>query len=230
MLLKQLGSEVDVRLWALDEVAPDLADRTIGCGPGGRFVHLNRLYGARPVADGSWLVVADDDVLFVRGDLDRTIQLMKQAGFSLAQPGQSILGWWTTLFVLGRPFVVASDTDIVEIGPLFVADPTFAKEILPFPDQNGMGWGMEAEWYRIKEGRYRIGIIDSCRVVHLIRSARQYAVGPEMKQMHERLASCHVDSMWDLRTRNRRWWTWQNEPPWKGEDRSSGESAMAAGI
>jgi hypothetical protein len=103
-LLKQIGPGADVRLWALEEVAADLADLTVGSGPGGRFDNLNLLYDARPVAEGSWLVVADDDVAFVRGDVIELIQMMRKAGLNLAQPGQSLLGWWTVCASLSRPF------------------------------------------------------------------------------------------------------------------------------
>jgi hypothetical protein len=220
LLLKQVPVDTDVRLWALDEITPELKHLTLGSGPGARFNHLNSLYEARSVAEGSWLVVADDDVVFVRGNLDRTIQLMEQAGFALAEPGQSPLGFWTQIYNLGRPFVVASDANLVEIGPLFIANPAFSQEILPFPADDGMGWGTEAYWYRIKQDRYRIGIIDACRMIHLRRSGA-YATAPEMKRLEERLAEANVDNIWRLRTRNERWWRWQPNPPWQERERSA---------
>ena len=216
-LLQQVGPGTDVRLWALDEVADDLAGLTLGCGPGGRFDNLNLLYEARPVAEGSWLVVADDDVGFVRGDVTELIQAMMKAGLSLAQPGQSLLGWWTQPLSLSRPFVMATDTNHVEIGPLFAADPQFSKVIVPFPRNAGMGWGVEADWYRLKSDRYRIGVIDRCRVLHLS-PAHSYPVGPEAERMAERLAAANVTSIWQLRSCNRRWWRWQPTPPWKFGD------------
>ena len=99
-LLGQIDPGADIRLWALDDIAPELATRTLGSGPGLRFDHLNWLYRARPVASDSWVVVADDDVFFVKGDMTTTIEAMRTAGFSLAQPGQSINGWWTSLFTV----------------------------------------------------------------------------------------------------------------------------------
>jgi hypothetical protein len=218
LLLRQIPPHADVRLWALDEIAPELEHVTLGSGPGARFVHLNSLYESRPVADGSWLVVADDDVVFVRGNLERTIELMRRAGFALAEPGQSPLGFWTHTYNIGRPLVVASDTNLVEIGPLFIADPAFSLEMLPFPADDGMGWGIEASWYRIKEGRYRIGIIDACRMIHVSRPGRAYATAPEIRRLDERLAEAGIESIWRLRTRNARWWRWQPGPPWNDED------------
>src|ERR1700676_858286 len=43
-LLRNLSATADVRLWALDEIEPRLADMTLGSGPGTRFSHLNWLY------------------------------------------------------------------------------------------------------------------------------------------------------------------------------------------
>ena len=225
-LLKQIGPGADVRLWALEEVAPELADLTVGSGPGGRFDNLNLLYEARPVAEGSWLAVADDDVAFVRGDVIELIQMMRKAGLNLAQPGQSLLGWWTVCASLSRPFSIVRDTNFVEVGPLFVADPQFAKEILPFPRNTGMGWGVEADWYRIKLNRYRIGVIDACRLLHL-GAVAAYPIGPESDRMAERLAAVNVKSIWQLRSCNGRWWRWQQNPPWKNSADLAGQPPSA---
>jgi hypothetical protein len=214
-LLRQVNSNADVRLWALGEIAPELADQTIGSGLGARFSNFNKLYNAKPIQEGSWVVLADDDVLFVRGSLTRTIGIMKLAGLSLAQPSQSILGWWTSLFNVARPFLVARDTNYVEQGPLLVVDPLFAKLILPLPEENDMSWGIEAEWYRAKEGRYRIGVIDDCRVVHWGRNATTYPAGPEMRSMHERLRKAGIDNIWQLQSVNGYWWKWQRIPSWR---------------
>jgi hypothetical protein len=213
-LLRQVNSNADVRLWALGEIAPELADQTIGSGLGARFSNFNKLYNAKPIQEGSWVVLADDDVLFVRGSLTRTISIMKQAGLSLAQPSQSILGWWTFPFNVARPFLVARDSNYVEQGPLLVADPLFAKLILPLPDENDMGWGIEAEWYRAKEGRYRIGVIDDCRVVHYARAGSTYSYGPETRRMDERFRKAGIDSLYQLQSVNGYWWKWQRTPSW----------------
>ena len=158
-LLGQIDPRADIRLWALDDVAPELASVTLGSGPGLRFAHLNWLYRARPVIPNSWVVIADDDVFFVKGDLATTIEVMRAAGISLAQPGQSLNGWWTSLFTVSRPFLVARDTNYVEQGPIVIADDTMRTAILPFPEDGSMGWGIEAEWFRVKEGRSRIGLL-----------------------------------------------------------------------
>jgi hypothetical protein len=215
LLLRELGPDADVRLWALDQIAPELADVTLGAGPGLRFVHLNWLYNAKRVNKDSWVVLADDDFLFINGGLARTMEVMKRANFVLAQPGQSLLGWWSILFNVSRPLTTARDTNYVEQGPIVIADPTFAPKIFPLPEKNDMGWGVEAEWFRMKEGNARIGIVDSCRVVHFKQNAVSYPVGPELKKMNERLLNAGIESMWQLQSVNGRWWRWQHAPAWE---------------
>jgi len=215
LFLDEVGAGADVRLWALDETDPALEMHTAGSGPGTRFTHFNHLYQSRPSRDDSWVVLADDDFLFVRGGLLRTINLMKRAGFALAQPGQSAMGWWTSTFNIARPFLVARDTNYVEQGPLVIVSPDFAKHILPLPESDDMGWGIEAVWFRKKEHGTRFGIIDDCRIVHWKRNATDYASAPEMERMYERLASADVKSIWQLQSVNSRWSRWQQSPSWK---------------
>ena len=213
-ILREVGPGADVRLWALDEVAPDLAGHTVGSGPGTRFAHFNFLYRSKGIEEAAWVVLADDDALFVKGSLTETIALMDRAGFALAQPSHSVLGWWTSLFNVARPFSLARDTNYVEQGPIVIVESSFATEILPLPEDNDMGWGIEAEWYKAKQGRFRIGVIDACRVAHWNRNATSYPVGPEMDSMKKRLAEAGVENVWQLQTVNGHWWKWQQSPPW----------------
>jgi hypothetical protein len=214
VLLRELGPDADVRLWALDEVAPDLAAYTVGSGPGTRFAHFNNLYRNESVEDDAWVVLADDDALFVKGSLVETIDLMKRSQFSLAQPSHSVIGWWTSMFNVARPFSLTRETNYVEQGPVVIMESSFAREVLPLPEDNDMGWGIEAEWYRLKEGRRRIGVVDSCRIAHWGRNATSYPKGPEMINMRKRLTRAGVESIWQLQTVNGHWWRWQRTPPW----------------
>ena len=73
--------------WALDEVADELAEHTVGCGPGEKFPLLNEIVDRARVDDG-WIVAADDDVAFVRGSTPELLAVCVAAGFALAQPAQ----------------------------------------------------------------------------------------------------------------------------------------------
>jgi hypothetical protein len=213
-LLWELGTRTDVRLWALDEVAPELESYTLGCGPGLRFSHLNGLFRAKPIRDGSWVVIADDDVFFTKGSIQQTINLMMKAGLSLAQPGHSVWGWWTNVYNIARPLLIARDSNYVEQGPLIIAAPDFVHRIFPLPEEGDMGWGIEAEWYQQKHGRQRFGVVDACHVVHWYRNATSYAIEPELEKMNQRLAVAGINSIWQLLTANGYWWRWQRVPPW----------------
>lgn len=219
LLLRQLSGSADVRLWALDETAPELAHLTLGVGPGVRFAHLNALYESRYVEADAWLIIADDDVVFAKGGLRRAMEIMMSGGISLAQPAQSAWGWWTSLFNVARPGMRARDTNYVEQGPVVIADPLFSKRMMPLPAGNDMGWGVEGEWYRLKEGRFRTSVIDECRMVHWTRSARSYAGRPEMERMNQRLEGLGIRSIWQLQKVNQRWWKFQNYPPWHSRGR-----------
>jgi hypothetical protein len=214
ILLSQTSAGTQIRLWALDEIAPELAEFTVGCGPGMRLVNFNRLYNAAPVESDCWVVLSDDDVFFTKGDLERCVDLMKVAGLSLAQPGQSPWGWWTDVFCLARPFVTARDTNCVEQGPIIIIDPAFSLKMFPLPEVVDMGWGIEALWYLLKEGNSRIGVIDDCRVLHWGKVAVSYRVAPEMEGMNRRLTEAGIDSVWQLRSVNAYWWKWQTAPLW----------------
>jgi hypothetical protein len=214
LALRQVAETADVRLWALDDIAPELAHVTLGVGPGVRSFHLNALYESRPVTDDAWLVIADDDAVFAKGDLRRAITLMTAGELSLAQPAQSLWGWWTSLFNVARPGLTARDTDYVEQGPVVIADPMFSKLMMPLPVRDDMGWGIEGEWYLIKVGRFRAGVIDECRVAHWTRVARTYDAKPETKKMNEHLAGIGIRSIWQLQRVNQRWWRFQKVPPW----------------
>lgn len=213
-MLEQLPSNADVRLWALDEVAQELAAATVGVGPGSRFSNLNKLYYSRPIHPGAWVVLSDDDAIFVKGTLCNTVKIMTGAGFSLAQPCHSILGWWTSLFNIGRPLLKARDTNYVEQGPVLIADSSFSKSMFPLPDDGDMGWGVEAEWYGMKPHHFRFGVVDCCRIVHWDRNAVSYQAKPEMLKMKERLSKSGLDNIWQLQTVNAHWWTWQKSPKW----------------
>jgi hypothetical protein len=212
-LLWELGPRADIRLWALDAVAPELESYTLGCGPGLRSTHLNWLYRAKPVPDEPWVVIADDDVFFVKGSIQQSIELMKRAGFSLAQPGHSLLSWWTNVYNVSRPFLLARDSNYVEQGPLIIVAPDFVHEILPLPEDGDMGWGIEAEWYQRRAG-LRFGVIDAYRMVHWKQNATSYAIEPELARMNERLTAAGVGTIWHLLTANYCWWRWQKIPPW----------------
>ncbi len=213
LMARQAGPGADVRLWALDSPAPSLAPRTLGRGPGRRFENLNRLLAARGVAPGSWIVVADDDTFFVRGGLARLMERMETAGFAIGQPAHDLRSWWNSPFTIARPGLVARETAYVEQGPVTVLTPEAQALVLPLPESNDMGWGVEAQWSSLRARGLRLGIVDESRVVHAQRPASAYDPSVERARMRERVAAAGLGSIWEIQRTLARWRASQASPP-----------------
>jgi hypothetical protein len=190
-----------VRLWSLDDVVPDhLAPVTAGTGPGTRFALLNRLIGSLPAAASRYtLVLVDDDVDVVIGDLPRLVEAGSRLGFDLYQPGHvaTSTGSWT--FVRRRPLCFARETDFVEQGPL-VALSTRARDVLvPLPEDLGMAWGIEARWWRAcRAAGLRQGIVDAVAVRHRGRVAAQYDRDAQERLLARELAEAGLSDLREL--------------------------------
>ena len=81
----------DVRLWALDRIAPSLADVTVGVSGGAKFPLLNRLATGPGNDRFDWIVVADDDVEFKRGSVGALLTVAEAAGLDFVQPAHTEL-------------------------------------------------------------------------------------------------------------------------------------------
>ena len=175
-----------VHLWALDEVAPQLEQWTLGVGKAPRCDLLNRLYATTP--PDSDIVVSDDDVDFARGDLRRFLRLFHEGGWDLASPAQPWRGSHASYrFSRRRPWLKSRDTTFVEVGPLFAVAARSRQLFLPFPDW-GMGWGVELLWWdRVREGA-KLGMIDDVTIRHLSPLFQNYRRSEEQDRLQEQLA------------------------------------------
>ena len=152
--------------WALDDVADDLAEHTVGQGSGEKFTLLNEIVERASLVRG-WLLVADDDLVFVRGSPPLLVQVCGAAQFALAQPAQDASGWPSHEITVRRAVSIARATTFVEIGPLFVVAPSCRGRIVPFSPAAGMGWGMELEWSDLVVQGCRLGVVDAVVVKHV---------------------------------------------------------------
>jgi hypothetical protein len=202
-----------IGLWALDEPAPSLEEWTIGTGPGHRFALLNKVLDALPIDPAGWTVVADDDVRFLRGDLRRSIDLARRARLDLAQPSHarwSYLNWEVTRHRPGRRVRLCR---YVEQGPFIILSPAARQAITPFPEDLGMGWGVEADWGAAEQ--LRVGIIDAVTVVHERPVGQGGYDGQQQREQSERLLEQHGWQDWQtLQATRGTWWGWQAHPPW----------------
>lgn len=196
-----------VALWALDEPHPALRAETVGEGGGTRFALQNRLAEALVPGREEWLVMADDDVLIERGDLTQVASLAERLGLNLCQPAHShhsFVSWPTTR---RRPLKVARATRWVEIGPIVLFDQAARERVLPFPEE-GMGWGVEAEWAAHRD--LQLGVIDAIRMRHLVPSQRSYDTSLEQQDLEARYARLGVTEADVERMRRpvRSWYCW----------------------
>ena len=219
-LVRQVGAHADIRLWALDEVIPELANVTVGKGPGPKFTVLNRLLATREVPAGAYIAVADDDVVLAGGTVGRMVELMARARVDLAMPAHSPASHFTYPITIGRTATLVTLVGFVEIGPLFVVSAEWAPKVLPFPENAAMGWGLDVEWTELAAAGCRLAILDRYRMFHCVPPARSYEQGPEMERLGAALARRGVTTLDQLMTRDRRWRSWRSEPPWSSERRA----------
>ena len=179
----------EVRLWALDRTHPELAQWTLGSGPGGRFQHINRLLAEHHSGP---VVVFDDDVAFSEGGLRQLLGLIDIYGFDLAQPAHGPGSAHTYNFNRRRPLTAARETNFVEIGPIFVVAAKAVDRFLPFPEIGLMGFGTEASWYRHHLAGARLGIIDGTEIVH------QGAVSEDYSDVVEAERATNLAAVHDL--------------------------------
>lgn len=176
-LLATLPPTATVRLWSLDgEVPADLAHVTKGQGPGLRFTLLNRLVAdvpARARRDG--LILSDDDLRFLVGDVGGLVAAAQRASLDLYQPAHSALSYANWAFVRRRALTYARQTDFVEQGPIIGLSAQAQAALLPLPEDLGMAWGVEVRWWAaaLRHG-LRQGIVDAVAIQHLAPTAQGY--------------------------------------------------------
>ena len=134
---------------------------------GGKFENANQLLAELPAAD--WTLIVDDDVVLADGFLDGFIALVETFGFDLAQPAQTLASHAAWPSARRRPFVIARQTNFVEIGPVTAISRRTAEVLLPFPPVR-MGWGLDLHWGALaQQHHWRLGIVDALPVKHEVR-------------------------------------------------------------
>lgn len=203
-----------VSLWALDEADPTLASVTVGTGRGTKFELVNRLLADTPPEEDDHVVVVDDDASFVRGDLVAFAHTAVAGGLDLSQPAHVLWSNISHRITWMRPLSRARLTTFVEIGPIFAVSPQWRDRVVPFPDDIGMGWGLELRWMDLREQGCRLGIVDSTPVRHRTRYATAYAPDEEIKRLKQLLEERGAPGWQGLRRTLSTWRPWRDQPPW----------------
>lgn len=202
-----------VAWWALDQAVPDLAAVTVGSGPGARLALVNEVV-RRSQSSSGWLVVSDDDVVFDRGDAVTLVALCERAELDLAQPARTE----TELdhrITAARRLSRVRRTSFVEIGPLFVVGPRWRDRIVPFPEERGMGWGLELDWHQLHRQGCRLGIVDAVRVRHEGERGEGYDYRADAHRVHAELEERGFGGWSDVQQTLATWRPWQHAPAWR---------------
>jgi hypothetical protein len=200
--------------WALDAESPDAADVTVGCGAAPKFALCNRLVAAAAPAGDEWVVVVDDDVLVPSG-LPAFLDVAAAAAFGLAQPAHSKASKSSHPITVVHPLCRARWTTYVEIGPIFAIAPDWRDRLLPFPEDMGMGWGLDLLWMDQQANGLRLGVVDAVPMEHLVPPGLSYDMSPEGRRVETMLRERDVVSMGDLQRTRGRWWRWERRPRWR---------------
>lgn len=204
----------EIRLWALDEVHPELDNYSLGVGKGAKFVLLNALLSTACYANFDWILVLDDDVAIHRGSLAAFAAIAWTAGMSLAQPAHSFSRYRSFRINCCHPLSVARLTTYVEIGPVFAVSRKWMSRIVPFPEEFQMGWGLDVVWSDLVKEGARLGVVDWVTLNHLSPLAKQYDRSPEYQRMAQMLHQRGYNSLQQIQNTLSVWRPWHGRPPW----------------
>lgn len=216
IVLEARKSKWDVRLWALDRVHPSLESFSVGGGAGSKFSLLNALLKIGDWSNFDWIIVCDDDAILENGSLAVFLELAEQAELSLAQPAHGDSSHRSHDISLWVPFSIARLTTFVEIGPIFAVHRSLSHQILPFPEECGMGWGLDIRWSDLTKDGARLGIIDLITIRHLVPVANQYRASIERERTLRLLEGRALKSIIELQHTLSVWRPWQRHAPWAG--------------
>ena len=208
----------EIALHALDTVVPSLADVTRSSGLGKRLENLNRLAADTDVG-GRFVVLCDDDVEFVRGDVVRLVAEVEAAGFDIAQPAHAPGSHVSHPHVRVVARSRAREVPFVEAGPISVVGPDWGHRVFPLPAWRGMGWGLELEWMDLRTDGCRLGVVDRVTYRHLDPVGRTYDEERERRQMAADLDARGMEGLSSVHTTIATWRPWRRRPPWGDSDR-----------
>ena len=207
-------AHLTVHLWALDTIADRLAQWTRGSGAGSRTELLNQLWITTNHRLSDRVVVCDDDITFTRGGIQQLVNGSSYCGFQLAQPTHASGSYASHSFTRCQTFTIARLTNWVDIGPMFIVNGSWVDKVLPFPENFGMGWGLDLLWQQSREEGCRFGILDAICIQHLKRTSLEYELSPEYQRLSKLLDQFNLRSISEAQKCFSSWMFWQSRPNW----------------
>jgi hypothetical protein len=147
---------------------PSIAQETVAVGMDGLLLeNRNRLLELAPPGPARWTLTVDSDVAFTPRWLDRFIAVCEHFDLALAQPANTRRSYESYDLTRRSPASLVRETRFVEIGPVAAIREDAARELLPFPADAGMGWGVDLHWSHVAaEHGWRMGIVDAVPIRH----------------------------------------------------------------
>jgi hypothetical protein len=135
-----------------------------------KFKILNQLIFKTNLDKYEFVLISDDDITVPNNFIDNYFGVINKYDFSLAQPARTHDSYIDHLIVEQLNGLTARKTRFVEIGPLFSIRKDLYKQMLPFDEKSGMGWGYDFVWPCIIEDLDKnMGIVDAFPVEHKMR-------------------------------------------------------------
>lgn len=171
---KSLNHNVDQKWIAIGEndIPNELKDITMFHSKNKipKFKLLNNVLSEINLEKYDYLIITDDDVVVHDEFIDAYIDTLDKYSLKLAQPARTRYSYNVHKIVLQNKKTIARITNFVEIGPIFSFHKSIYKEVLPFPPEAEMGWGLDFIWPRIGEKyNFNLGIVDLVAVDHSYR-------------------------------------------------------------
>ncbi|MBJ7471163.1 MAG: hypothetical protein JHD16_07665, partial [Solirubrobacteraceae bacterium] len=133
----------------------------------GKFERINAMLQSHDLAAYDHVLLVDDDVDLPRGFTDRLVWAAERSGLLLAQPAHrrhSHAAWPVTRRRLPH---AARLTHFVEIGPVTLLRGEALQQLVPFPADLAMGWGLDVHWAALaRDAGWPIGVVDSTPLLH----------------------------------------------------------------
>lgn len=155
-----------------------------------KFTLMNEILASVTLSDYDVLVVSDDDIVVPNGFADAYLAHQLSNRLVLAQPARTTTSTGSKTITVQQRGVNGRFTRFVEIGPLFSMTAEAVAALLPFDEQNPMGWGYDYRWPVVVEAAgWRMGIVDATPVDHSLRLlASSYSGDIAAEQMLRYLA------------------------------------------
>jgi hypothetical protein len=187
-----------------EEPDPSLRTETVATGLDGLLVdNRNRLLELAGDEPCDWTITIDSDVRLTRNWLDRFIAVCEAYDLVLAQPANTRRSYESYPLTRRSLTALLRETRFVEIGPVAAFRADAARELLPFPDDAGMGWGLDLHWsWLARERGWRMGIVDVAPIRHEDKGHGNTYAAQRAFEAQERFLAAHPHASRDeaLRT------------------------------